>query len=78
MKPFWLDTLVKTARENGQEELIPTYCKNSLWLQALCRKHVAGYKVPAHYHFTDEIPRNPSGKVLKQQLRNDIGKDYDQ
>ncbi len=37
-KPFWLDTLVKTARENGQEELIPTYRKNSLWLQALCRK----------------------------------------
>jgi len=37
-KPFWLDTLVKTARENGQAELIPTYHKNSLWLQALCRK----------------------------------------
>jgi hypothetical protein len=38
MRPFWLDTLVKTARENGQGELIGTYCKNSLWLQALCRK----------------------------------------
>ncbi len=38
MKPFWLDTLVKTAWENGQGELIDLYCKNSLWLQALCRK----------------------------------------
>ena len=47
-------------------------------LQAFCREHVASYKVPAHYHFTDEIPRNPSGKILKQQLRDDIGKDYDQ
>ncbi len=37
-KPFWLDTLIKTARENGQEELIPTYRRNSLRLQALCRK----------------------------------------
>jgi len=38
MKPFWLDTLVRTARDNGQEELIPIYCRNSQWLQALCRK----------------------------------------
>ncbi len=38
LKPFWLDTLVKTARDNGQEGLIPTYRRNSLWLQALCRK----------------------------------------
>lgn len=37
-KPYWLDTLLKTARENGQEDLIPTYRRNSLWLQALCRK----------------------------------------
>lgn len=37
-KPFWLDTLIKTARENGEEDLIPTYRKNSLRLQALCRK----------------------------------------
>lgn len=38
LKPFWLDTLVKTARENGQEHLIPTYRRNSLRLQAICRK----------------------------------------
>jgi hypothetical protein len=38
LKPFWLDTLVKTAGDNGQESLIPTYRKNSLGLQALCRK----------------------------------------
>ena len=38
LKPYWLDTLIKTAKENGQEELIPTYRRNSLWLQALCRK----------------------------------------
>jgi len=38
MLPTWLDTLVATARTNGQEQLIPTYRKNSLWLQALSRK----------------------------------------
>jgi hypothetical protein len=36
--PWWLDVLEKTAKENGQEELIPTYVENSAWLQALCRK----------------------------------------
>ena len=30
------------------------------------------------FHFTDSIPRNPSGKILKQQLREGIGKDYEQ
>ena len=38
LKPFWLETLLETARANGQEELIPTYRKNSLWLQTICRK----------------------------------------
>jgi acyl-CoA synthetase (AMP-forming)/AMP-acid ligase II len=47
-------------------------------LRALCREHLAAFKVPAHFHLIDTIPRNPSGKVLKQQLRNDIGKDYDE
>lgn len=47
-------------------------------LAALCREHLAAFKVPKHYHFTNELPRNPSGKVLKQQLRDDIGKHYDE
>ncbi len=38
LQPFWLDTLLKTARANGQEDLLPTYRGNSLRLQALCRK----------------------------------------
>ncbi|MFH1743607.1 MAG: sugar-binding domain-containing protein [bacterium] len=43
IKPFWLDTLVRSAWENGQGEMIPTYRKNSLWLQALCRKDGVEY-----------------------------------
>src|SRR3954470_18237367 len=31
-------------------------------LQAHCRKHVAGYKVPKQVHFVDQIQRQPSGK----------------
>jgi O-succinylbenzoate-CoA ligase len=47
-------------------------------LQTFCRGQLAAFKVPAHYHLIDAIPRNPSGKILKQQLRDDIGKDYDE
>jgi hypothetical protein len=36
--PWWLDVLEKSARQNGQADLVPTYVKNSLALQALCRK----------------------------------------
>ena len=33
------------------------------------REHLAGYKIPRSVSFTDEIPRNASGKILKKQLR---------
>jgi acyl-CoA synthetase (AMP-forming)/AMP-acid ligase II len=34
-----------------------------------CRSRLAGYKIPKDVEFLDEIPRNPSGKVLKKDLR---------
>ena len=34
-----------------------------------CARHLAGFKVPTEIHFLDELPRNPSGKVLKRALR---------
>jgi acyl-CoA synthetase (AMP-forming)/AMP-acid ligase II len=34
-----------------------------------CRKMLAGYKIPRRYERVNALPRNPSGKVLKQQLR---------
>ena len=30
---------------------------------------IAGYKVPKTVDFIAELPRNPSGKVLKRELR---------
>ena len=38
LKPFWLDTLEKTAWAQGQGELIPLYHKNSLKLQGIALK----------------------------------------
>ena len=34
-----------------------------------CRAHLARFKVPKAVTFLDALPRNPSGKVLKRDLR---------
>jgi len=34
-----------------------------------CRRHLARFKVPKEVLFLDALPRNPSGKVLKRDLR---------
>jgi HIP---CoA ligase len=35
-----------------------------------CAKQLANYKVPRHIEFRDDLPRNPSGKILKRLLRS--------
>jgi acyl-CoA synthetase (AMP-forming)/AMP-acid ligase II len=42
----------------GAEELIE-----------FCRTRLARFKVPKYVEFVAELPRNPSGKVLKRELR---------
>jgi long-chain acyl-CoA synthetase len=36
---------------------------------AHCRPLIAGYKIPKSVDFVAELPRNPSGKILKKELR---------
>ena len=38
-------------------------------LIAFAREHLAGFKLPKSVDFTDALPRNPSGKLLKRELR---------
>lgn len=38
-------------------------------LIAWSRENMANYKVPRHFAFVDDVPRNASGKVLKTELR---------
>jgi fatty-acyl-CoA synthase len=41
-------------------------------LQRHCRRKLAGFKVPKHLIVRPELPRNPSGKILKRVLREEI------
>ena len=40
-----------------------------LTLENYCRKRLAKFKVPKEMHIVDILPRTPSGKVLKRELR---------
>jgi fatty-acyl-CoA synthase len=33
------------------------------------RERIAGYKLPKSVDFIDALPRNPSGKILRRELR---------
>ncbi|MEV3903384.1 long-chain-fatty-acid--CoA ligase FadD2 [Mycobacterium sp. NPDC050551] len=51
--------VVKVDGASVDEETIKTYVKENL----------ARYKVPREVIFLDELPRNPTGKILKRELR---------
>lgn len=38
-------------------------------LRAFCKESLADFKCPKLYEFVDALPRNPTGKVLKRELR---------
>jgi acyl-CoA synthetase (AMP-forming)/AMP-acid ligase II len=36
---------------------------------AWARERIAGYKLPKSVDFVEALPRNPTGKILKRELR---------
>lgn len=43
----------------------------------VCREKLSAYQVPRSVEFRAELPRNPSGKLLKRMLREEFWKDRD-
>ncbi len=59
----------------GETPVAIVVCKagqtlNLAGLDAHCRAHLAAFKVPKQLVLRDFLPRNPSGKVLKRELRD--------
>jgi long-chain acyl-CoA synthetase len=48
--------------------VVPAYEVTSEALIEHCRKHLADFKIPVRFAFTDALPRNATGKVLRRQL----------
>jgi acyl-CoA synthetase (AMP-forming)/AMP-acid ligase II len=64
---FWgesVKAMVVTTTEIEPDEII-----------AFCRQHLAGYKCPRTVDFVGSLPRNASGKILKNQLRQPYWQD---
>lgn len=41
-------------------------------LRALCSGKLGGFKMPKRLVICEALPRNPSGKVLKRELRSQL------
>jgi fatty-acyl-CoA synthase len=62
--PRWGEALLAVCvLRDGQDQ------PSAAELIAHCRARIGGYKVPRRYEFTDSLPRNAAGKVLKRALR---------
>jgi long-chain acyl-CoA synthetase len=66
----WVETVkavvvLKLGAKATEEEIID-----------FCKKNLASYKKPTSVEFVTELPKTPSGKVLKWRLREIYGKTY--
>ncbi|MCG8914477.1 long-chain-fatty-acid--CoA ligase [Actinokineospora sp. PR83] len=46
-------------------------------LLLFCRDRIAAFKIPSKFEFVEQVPRNPSGKVLRRELRDRFWADRD-
>ncbi|MGG0643016.1 acyl-CoA synthetase [Sporosarcina gallistercoris] len=64
--PYWIEAVTaviipKTGTVLEEKEVIE-----------FCKKRLSSFKTPKYVEFSNELPKNPSGKVLKRSLRADF------
>lgn len=66
----WVEAVTAIVVPKTGQEIKPEELEN------LCRKNLAPFKVPKSFIFMDELPKTPSGKILKKDLRKQYEKHY--
>jgi fatty-acyl-CoA synthase len=66
--PHWIEAVIavivpKLGVELSEEQVL-----------SFCKEHIADFKAPKRVVFVDALPKNPSGKLLKRQLRVEFEK----
>jgi fatty-acyl-CoA synthase len=61
--PRWIEAVVAAVVPRDGVDL------SSDEIVTHCRSILAGFKTPKHVVVVDELPKNPSGKILKRELR---------
>ncbi|MBU5266341.1 acyl-CoA synthetase [Virgibacillus proomii] len=62
--PYWIEAVTAIIVSKKQANLTTSQ------VEAFCRERLSKFKVPKHIIFTETLPKNPSGKVLKRSLRS--------
>jgi fatty-acyl-CoA synthase len=61
--PRWMEAVVAVIVVRAGQPLSPDA------VLAHCAQHLVSFKVPKAIVFADTLPKNPSGKLLKRELR---------
>jgi fatty-acyl-CoA synthase len=61
--PLWVEAVVAVIVPRAGAAL------NQAQVLQHCGAHLASFKVPKAVVFVDALPKNPSGKLLKRELR---------
>ena len=87
MKSFWIRSLAlaaalplaapAVAHDHGAKAIAPYAPITEAEVIAHARQHIAGYKCAKSVDFIHALPRNPSGKVLKKDLREPFWEGHD-
>ncbi|HCX02333.1 MAG TPA: hypothetical protein DHO02_08140 [Syntrophaceae bacterium] len=65
--PKWIEIVAAVAVPKKGVSLIEKE------IIAHCRERLAGFKCPKKVMIVDKLPKNPSGKILKRDLKNKFG-----
>ena len=65
--PKWVEAVTAVVVPRKGEQIVEAE------LLDLCKKHLAPFKVPKRIVFVDALPKTPTGKILKREMRKTYG-----